>query len=55
MGKQLKEFLDNGYVNIIGGCCGTTPDHIKEFVRLARDTRPRKILAPKESLQLSGM
>ena len=28
MGSQMQDFIDNGFVNIIGGCCGTTPAHI---------------------------
>lgn len=34
MGHQIKEFLDLGLVNIIGGCCGTTPEHIRRIVEL---------------------
>jgi len=41
MGEQIKEFLEDGVVNIIGGCCGTTPDHIKVIVDLAKDYVPR--------------
>lgn len=35
MGKQVQEFLDEGLINILGGCCGTTPEHIKEMARIA--------------------
>ncbi len=35
MAAQIKEFLDEGLVNIIGGCCGTTPDHIRAIAELA--------------------
>jgi 5-methyltetrahydrofolate--homocysteine methyltransferase len=41
MASQIKEFLDEGLVNIIGGCCGTTPDHIKAIAELAKDYKPR--------------
>ena len=34
MAPQIKEYLEDGLVNIIGGCCGTTPDHIREFARI---------------------
>jgi len=34
MGKQIETFLDEGLVNIIGGCCGTTPEHIKIMAKL---------------------
>jgi 5-methyltetrahydrofolate--homocysteine methyltransferase len=44
MASQIKEFLDEGLVNIIGGCCGTTPDHIKAIAELAKNYKPRKII-----------
>lgn len=44
MAVQIKEFLDEGLVNIIGGCCGTTPDHIKAIADLAATYEPRKEL-----------
>ena len=43
MASQIKEFLDEGLVNIIGGCCGTTPDHIKAIAEMAKNYKPRKI------------
>jgi 5-methyltetrahydrofolate--homocysteine methyltransferase len=44
MAVQIKEFLDEGLVNIIGGCCGTTPDHIKAIADLAATYQPREQL-----------
>jgi len=44
MAVQIKEFLDEGLVNIIGGCCGTTPGHIKSIADLAATYQPRKQL-----------
>lgn len=41
MAEQIKEFLDLGLINIIGGCCGTTPDHIKAIAELAANYSPR--------------
>jgi 5-methyltetrahydrofolate--homocysteine methyltransferase len=41
MAAQIKEFLDEGLINIIGGCCGTTPEHIKAIAELAKDYKPR--------------
>jgi 5-methyltetrahydrofolate--homocysteine methyltransferase len=41
MAIQIKEFLDEGLVNIIGGCCGTTPDHIKAIADMAKNYKPR--------------
>lgn len=43
MAKQIEEFLQLNLVNIIGGCCGTTPDHIREIAQLAARYQPRKI------------
>lgn len=42
MADQLKEFLDDGLVNIIGGCCGTTPEHISAIANLAANYEPRR-------------
>ena len=42
MGKKIKKFLDEGCVNIIGGCCGTTPEHIKVISDLVKNYKPRK-------------
>lgn len=41
MAAQIKVFLEEGLVNIIGGCCGTTPEHIKEIAELAKNYKPR--------------
>lgn len=41
MAEQIKEFLDEGLVNIIGGCCGTTPAHIAAIAELAARFEPR--------------
>ena len=43
MAAQIKEFLDENLVNIIGGCCGTNPEHIKAIAELAAQYEPRKI------------
>ena len=45
MADQIKEFLDENLVNIIGGCCGTTPAHIKAIADLAAQYKPRKVEA----------
>jgi len=42
MGAQVEEFLKEGLVNILGGCCGTTPEHIKVIAQLAARYSPRK-------------
>ena len=41
MAQQIKEYLDKNLVNIIGGCCGTTPDHIRAIAEIAADYKPR--------------
>ncbi len=43
MGKQIEEFLKEGLVNVVGGCCGTTPDHIRVIANLAAKYKPRTI------------
>jgi 5-methyltetrahydrofolate--homocysteine methyltransferase len=43
MAEQIKEFLDEGLINIIGGCCGTTPEHIKAIADLAKGYSPRSV------------
>ena len=37
----IKEYLDDNLINIIGGCCGTTPDHIRLIAEVAKDYKPR--------------
>jgi 5-methyltetrahydrofolate--homocysteine methyltransferase len=41
MASQIKDYLEEGLVNIVGGCCGTTPDHIRAIARLAANYKPR--------------
>lgn len=41
MASQIREFLETGSVNIIGGCCGTTPDHIELMAKMAQEYEPR--------------
>ena len=45
MAEQIREYVEKGLVNIIGGCCGTTPPHIKAIADLVKDFKPRKINA----------
>jgi 5-methyltetrahydrofolate--homocysteine methyltransferase len=51
----LKEFAEAGYVNIAGGCCGTTPDHIRAIAQAVKALPPRTIPAPDHKLRLSGL
>lgn len=55
MAEQVKEFLEEGYVNILGGCCGTTPDHIRAFAEIAEKYSPRKPEPIAPLLRLSGL
>ncbi|WP_405199612.1 homocysteine S-methyltransferase family protein [Christiangramia sp. LLG6405-1] len=43
MAAQIEEYLEKGLVNILGGCCGTTPEHIKAIAEIARKYKPRTI------------
>ncbi len=43
MAEQIREYAERGLINIIGGCCGTTPPHIKAIADLVRVYEPRKI------------
>ncbi len=43
MGVHIENYLKNDLVNILGGCCGTTPEHIKEMARIAQGYKPRSI------------
>ncbi len=55
MGILMGDFLNAGYVNIIGGCCGTTPDHIRVMAKIAKGFRPRKYSKEKKYSQYSGL
>ena len=44
MAAQIKEYLEKGLVNIVGGCCGTTPEHIKAMSELVKDYKPRQFV-----------
>jgi 5-methyltetrahydrofolate--homocysteine methyltransferase len=48
MAEQIKEYVDKGLINIIGGCCGTTPDHINAIADLVQTYQPRKLSAISE-------
>ena len=55
MGGYFKTFLDQGWVNIVGGCCGSTPEHIKLLADLCLDYEPRTVPAKDHKLKLSGL
>lgn len=45
MAAQIKEYMDKHLVNIIGGCCGTTPEHIRAIAEIAKNYKPRAVKA----------
>lgn len=51
----VDDFITSGFVNIVGGCCGTTPDHIGCIAKKAAQASPRKIPAIAPHLRLSGL
>ncbi len=55
MAAQIGEFARAGLVNIVGGCCGTTPDHIKAIAAIIRDVAPRVVAPQPQMLRLSGL
>ena len=44
MAEQIKEYVEKGLVNIVGGCCGTTPEHITAIAELVKDYDPRVLM-----------
>jgi 5-methyltetrahydrofolate--homocysteine methyltransferase len=55
MGHQIEDFLKAGFLNIVGGCCGTTPAHIQRIAELAKEARPRKRPEADTLMHLSGL
>ncbi|MEE8149023.1 MAG: homocysteine S-methyltransferase family protein, partial [candidate division Zixibacteria bacterium] len=55
MAETIKEFANSGFVNIVGGCCGTTPEFIKAIAEAVADIQPRTIPEKKPLCQLSGL
>lgn len=55
MAKQLEDFAKSGFFNIVGGCCGTTPDHIKAIAETVSKYPPRKLPEPDTFMHLSGL
>jgi 5-methyltetrahydrofolate--homocysteine methyltransferase len=55
LAPQLLEWAEQGWLNIIGGCCGTTPGHIKAITDVVRGLPPRRIPARTTTLRLSGL
>ncbi len=55
MAGQMREFIDEELVNIVGGCCGTTPEHIAEYVSMVEHAKPHRRATPPGNMQLSGL
>ncbi|MDX1582510.1 MAG: methionine synthase [Thermoanaerobaculia bacterium] len=55
MAAVIREFGENGWLNVVGGCCGTTPEHIAAIAAAVRDCTPRKIPAREPFTRLSGL
>ncbi len=55
MAAVIREFAERGLVNIVGGCCGTTPAHIAAFAEAVRGLPPRQRAKPEPLLRLSGL
>ncbi|MEX2463032.1 MAG: methionine synthase [Balneolaceae bacterium] len=55
MAAQIRDYATEGFVNIVGGCCGTTPEHIRAMAEEAKRHKPRSIPDPKPFLSLSGL
>lgn len=54
LAQKLKQFAEKGWLNVVGGCCGTTPDHIREIRKAISGIRPREI-AMNHSHAVSGI
>ncbi len=52
---QVREWLDDGLVNIVGGCCGTTPAHIAAIAKAAKDAAPRSLPQAPTTTMLAGL
>jgi len=55
MASLLGEFAESGLVNIVGGCCGTTPDHIRAIAERVKNIKPRTIASYTPMLRLAGL
>lgn len=55
MGHHVYSFFESRLVNIIGGCCGTTPEHIQELAKMAVKAKPHKRNYPEPATRLSGL
>lgn len=55
MASLIREFAESGLVNVVGGCCGTTPAHIRAIAECVKDVAPRRVPKIEPLLRLSGL
>ncbi|MFW5910502.1 MAG: methionine synthase [Thiohalospira sp.] len=55
MAAHIKEWAESGFLNIVGGCCGTTPDHIKAIAEAVEGIQPRQLPERPPRMRLSGL
>lgn len=55
LAKQLAKFADHGWLNIVGGCCGTTPEHIRAIAEMVAGRKPREVPAKKPRSWYAGV
>ena len=51
----IRDWAGSGLVNLVGGCCGTTPDHIRQIAKAAAEGRPRELVERPRTMRLSGL
>src|SRR5262249_6230833 len=55
LAAQLERFIENGWINIVGGCCGTTDAHIKAIAQMVQGKRPRAVRPPSHRAWYAGV
>ncbi len=55
MAEQARAYAEEGLLNLVGGCCGTTPDHIRAMAEAVRDLPPRRPSAPTRTFRAAGL
>jgi len=55
LSRQLEKFVDHGWLNLVGGCCGTTPAHIRAIAQMAEGRAPHVVNAPSHRAYYSGI
>ena len=55
MAAHIKEWAESGLVNVVGGCCGSTPEHIRAMAEAVKDVKPRTVPVFEPKMRLSGL